>query len=206
MAESGSPVVDFLPPLLRRRLSELSRMALWAAYQCADGRHDLPTVFASPHGEIHRTTQLLDDLAAGEPLSPNGFSLSVHNTAAGLYAIASGNRASATAVAAGADTLALAVVDAVGQLARGADAVMVVMADEPLPEFYRRWAEAGARRFALALLLEPAAAGPAWRLERCAASAAAGEPAGLGLLRLLNGVGAELAVAGERGGWRWSRP
>jgi hypothetical protein len=211
MAATGSPSVDFVAPLLRRRLSELSRMALWAAYQCAAGQHDLPTVFASPHGEIHRTTKLLDELAAGEPLSPNGFSLSVHNTASGLYAIASGNRAPATAVAAGLDTLALAVIDAVGQLARGAAAVMVVMADEPLPAFYQRWAEAGACRFALALLLEPAGDGPAWQLARCdeAATGAAdgeAEPHGLGVLRLLNGVGSERVLAGERHSWRWSRP
>jgi hypothetical protein len=131
---AATPRVDFLPPMLRRRLSTLSRAALWAAYDCAAGEHHWRSVFASPHGEIHRTVELLGSLADGEPLSPNGFSLSVHNTASGLYAIASGNRAPSTAVAAGRDTLAMALVDAAGWLARGEERVLLVFGDEPLPD------------------------------------------------------------------------
>lgn len=207
-ASAAPPPVDFIPALLRRRLSALSRAALWAAFQCGGGDRALRTVFASPHGEIHRTKSLLDDLAAGAPLSPNAFSLSVHNTASGLYAIAGENRAASTALAAGVDTLEMAVIEAAGMLARGAGRVLVVLADEPLPEFYRRWDNTGSVPFALALLLGPAAAGPAWQLAlQPAAAAPAAEPHGLSLLRLLAGAGAtELQLAGERRCWHWQRP
>jgi hypothetical protein len=208
--DGRAPSVDFLPPLLRRRLSDLSRAALWAAFQCAPGAQQLRTVFASPHGEIHRTKTLLDDLAAAAPLSPNAFSLSVHNTASGLYAIASHNRAPSTAIAAGIDTLEMAMIEAVGALARSAEQrIMVVFADEPLPEFYQPWQEPGSVPFALALLLGPADAGPAWQL---AAGRAAGaldapaEPHGLSVLRLLTGARRELTVPGLRGTWSWVRP
>jgi Beta-ketoacyl synthase, N-terminal domain len=209
---ASAPVVDFLPAMLRRRLSDLSKAALWAAFQCAapqqpDG-HRGRTVFASPHGEIHRTKTLLDDLARGEPLSPNAFSLSVHNTASGLYAIAGEQRAASTAIAAGVDTLEMAMIEAAGALRRGAERVMVVFADEPLPEFYRHWAEPGAARFALALLLGPETAGPAWQLslERGGAAPAATEPHGLSVLRLLTGAQRTLALRGARAGWAWERP
>lgn len=212
-ATVGAPAVDFVPPLLRRRLSDLSKAALWTAFRCAaldaPEAHRGRTVFASPHGEIHRTSALLDDLARGEPLSPNAFSLSVHNTASGLYAIAGGQRAPSTAIAAGVDTLEMAVIEALGSLRHsGEKTAMVVFADEPLPEFYQPWAAPGAARFALALLLGAEGTGPAWSLSRRrgAAADAVDEPHGLGVLRLLTGARRQLALPGARAHWSWERP
>jgi len=211
-AADSAPAVDFVPPMLRRRLSDLSKAALWTAYRCAGlpgpDAHRGRTIFASPHGEIHRTITLLDDLARGEPLSPNAFSLSVHNTASGLYAIAAGQRAPSTALAAGADTLEMAVIEALGALRHsGEKTAMVVFADEPLPEFYRPWDEPGAARFALALLLGAPESGPAWQLSRGAGEPGRerAEPHGLGVLRLLAGDAKALTVPGARASWRWER-
>jgi len=211
-AEQGSPpAVDFVPPLLRRRLSTLSRSALAVAADCL-GRpasdaspaqvHDCRTIFASPHGEVGRTVELLQQLAAGEPLSPNAFSLSVHNTASGLYAIATGNRAASTALAAGRDTLPLAFIEAAGRLARDPTPLLLVFADEPLPAFYQRWQPQPARPFALALLLAPADnAAPTLQLARDADATTAADP--LALLPLLLDNTGTLAQLGERIGWRW---
>jgi len=212
VAESGAPAVDFVPPLLRRRLSELSKAALSVAFRCAQpgepGEHRGRTVFASSQGEIHRTQRLLDDLARGEPLSPNAFSLSVHNTASGLYAIAGGQRAPSTAVAAGVETLEMAVIEALGALRHGAErAVMVVLAEEPLPDRYQAWSRVQPARFALALLLAPAAEDNVWRLSRRSGPPPArpGEAHGLGLLRLLTGARHSLTLPGERAHWCWER-
>lgn len=203
--ETARPRVDFLPPLLRRRLSSLSRAALAAAYECAAGEHGWRTIFASPHGEIHRTVELLGSLADSEPLSPNGFSLSVHNTASGLYAIASGNRAPSSAVAAGRDTLAMALIDAAGWLARGEQRVLLVFGDEPLPAFYQPWQAPAIQPFALALLLAPAGSGgTGLALERLP-GAGAGATADAALMPLLTGVATEAEQAGERCRWRWVR-
>jgi hypothetical protein len=138
IVDSGSPAVDFLPPLFRRRLSRLSRMALQVAHDCVGAERDLPTVFCSRHGELTRTVELFNDQLRGEPLSPTAFSMSVHNTAAGLYTIASGNTAPSNAVAAMADSLPVALVDAAAAIARGQiKRVLVVAAEEPAPAPYR---------------------------------------------------------------------
>lgn len=199
-----SPPVDFIPAMQRRRLSRLSRLALSAAYSCADGNHQLPTVFASRHGEIHRTLGLLTDLAKDEPLSPMAFSLSVHNTASGLYSIATGNTAPSTAIAAGRDTLPTAILEAIGQLQRH-DEVMVVYAEEPLPPEYRQFASNdNSALLGLALRLGRPGTGRDWQLQPVANNSDTAGSSGLALLRWLNAVEPGLLVQGERNSWAWS--
>lgn len=198
-----TPAVDFLPAMQRRRLSRLSRFALAAAHSCA-GEQPLPTVFASRHGEIHRTVGLLKELARHEPLSPMAFSLSVHNTASGLYSIVTGNTAPSTAIAAGADTLPMAIIEAIGQL-QTHERVMLVYAEEPLPEDYRAFAT-HCVPLGLALLLgRPDTAHPQLHLR--ANHTATDASAGKGTLPWLHWFTAgdgELHTQGERFAWQWT--
>jgi hypothetical protein len=188
----------------RRRLSRLSRLALSAAHSCAGERHFLPTVFASRHGEIHRTLGLLGDLAHNEPLSPMAFSLSVHNTASGLYSITTGNTAPSTAIAAGADTLSMAMIEAIGQLQRH-DEVMVVYAEEPLPAEYGAFASNdNSALLGLALRLGKPGAGRDWQLQPAPENLDTANASGFALARWLSGVDPELLMRGERSGWHWS--
>ena len=206
-----TPPVDFIPALQRRRLSRLSRLALAAAYACEDSnpaienRHRLPTVFASRHGEIHRTVGLLTDLANDEPLSPMAFSLSVHNTASGLYSITSGNTAPSTAIAAGLDTLPMAFIEAIGQLQRHEE-VMLVYAEEPLPDDYQPFApDDDSHLLGLALRLGKASGKHTLSLQPSATEHTADSASGLSLLRFLaNSDLTTLHTVGERSGWRWS--
>ena len=83
----ASPDVSFVEPLLRRRLSSLTRMTLRVAYDCA---HDIPGVrfvYASRHGELARTTTMLEALANKAALSPAVFSMSVLNASTGLFSM-----------------------------------------------------------------------------------------------------------------------
>ncbi|WP_317930858.1 beta-ketoacyl synthase chain length factor [Halioxenophilus sp. WMMB6] len=208
--DRSSPKLEFVQPMLRRRFSRLTRMALQVCFSCAAGDHTLRTVFCSRHGEIHRTKTLLDELTRGEAISPMGFSLSVHNTASGLYSIASENKAPSSAIASGVDTLAMAVIEALGALQRQPEApVLVVLADEPLPEFYAPYDTEQAAPFGLALMLGRAQASPgagiALKLSPAENPAATGEPHGLALIRWLCGDAPSCALVGERHGWRWSR-
>ena len=96
-----APDVGFVEPMLRRRLSSLARMTLCVAQACtADHAHErgrLRLVYASRHGELARTTTMLEALAARQELSPTVFSTSVLNASAGLFSILHKNRAPATA-------------------------------------------------------------------------------------------------------------
>lgn len=210
-----SPPVDFIPAMQRRRLSRLSRLSLAAAYSCAGENHNLPTVFASRHGEIHRTLGLLNDVVQNEPLSPMAFSLSVHNTASGLYSIATGNTAPSTAIAAGLDTLPMAIIEAIGQLQRH-DEVMVVYAEEPLPAEYSQFADDdNSALLGLALRLGKPGMGRDWQLRQATthintARTNTTESSGLALIRWINSQNKlshpeqDLLLQGERNSWRLS--
>lgn len=212
LVDDGSvPALKFIKPMQRRRFSRLTRMALQTSYDCLQGEHGVRTVFCSRHGEIHRTKTLLDDIAKQELISPMGFSLSVHNTASGLYSIASGNQAPSTAIAAGLDTIEMAVIEALGQLHRNPQQpVLVVIADEPLPAFYAPDDNELSSSYSLALLLATEGDGRRYQLqsladaESCQQSTQPQLPHGLQLLRLLSGVDDQCLTQGERTQWRWA--
>ena len=105
--------------LLRRRASATARAALRVAFDCASTQGTTPVVFCSADGEVHRSVELLEQLSAGETLSPNGFSLSVHNTPAALFSISRGDTQPMSAVCAGPDSFAQGMFEAAIRLDDG---------------------------------------------------------------------------------------
>ena len=133
---SVSPAV--LPPALRRRASALSVLACEALAQAAaDGGVALATVpllLGSAYGEIGTAVEMMRSFAEDVGLpSPTRFHNSVHNTPVSYASIAFGNRGFSTALAAGPETVPMALIEAAALLdERGGDA-LVVFADEPVP-------------------------------------------------------------------------
>ncbi|AJP57742.1 hypothetical protein UC34_13640 [Pandoraea vervacti] len=155
-AASGKPDVGIVDPMLRRRLSPLARLALSAAAACGPLPHACRIVYASQHGEIQRTTQMLEALARGEPPSPTAFSLSVLNATPGVLSIARKDHSAINAITAGDDTLGYALLDAWTQLRETpASPVLLIHAFEAPPACYgptaRQVDDAGN---ALAILME----------------------------------------------------
>ncbi|RQR36185.1 3-oxoacyl-ACP synthase [Burkholderia sp. Bp9143] len=137
ISTAGVPGVEALDPMVRRRLSRLSRLALQAAYDCAGAENPLRMVFASRHGELARTTGILADIGAAEPVSPTAFSLSVLNAVTGIFGIARRDRSAATAIAAGHETLGYALLEAFSQYESSpASPVLLVYAHEPADPVY----------------------------------------------------------------------
>ncbi|REG59595.1 beta-ketoacyl synthase-like protein [Paraburkholderia sp. BL6669N2] len=135
-AASASPDIGFIEPIVRRRLSTLSRVALKVAHDCV-ARDAVRVVFASRHGELRRTTDILRAISAGEPVSPTAFSLSVLNAMTGVFGIARGDRSAASAISAGAETLGYALLEAHAQYATQPDSpTLLVYADEPADPAY----------------------------------------------------------------------
>lgn len=203
----AEPKVAAMPAMLRRRAGFLGRMALEVAYECLGADLDVPTVFCSRHGEVARAVELLDDLARGEPLSPTGFGLAVHNASAGLFSIARADRANHIALAAGPATLEHAVIEAAGLLADGAPMVLLVACDAPLPDVLAPFEDCDEQPFAFAWALVPAGARPL-RLSWCAAtmpSAPSSTPGGLDVLRFQLAGGAPLVRLAADRRWTWSR-
>lgn len=198
------PDVNFLPPMLRRRLDRHGRMALHTAWPCAEGIQSLPFVFASRHGDLNRTLELLSALAKEEVLSPTDFSLSVHNSTAGLFSISRGDRAPATALAAGPDTLGMGLLEGANLLAAGAEQVLVCYAEDAPPGAYAPYvADEPARHpFAVSLLLTRDAAPLECRLTRDDSSAEEAPEAAL--MRFLTGASTG-SVIGVDQPWRLER-
>ena len=148
--------MSFLPALLRRRCSRMTRAMLHVAFRVAavDELATVPAVFGSRHGEVTATVGLLETLARGQALTAAGFSHSVHNAQAGLFSIATKNRDSTCAVAAGADTFAATFLEAVATMRRGGHArALMVIGDEVVPEAFGGFGIEPTGPYAVALLL-----------------------------------------------------
>jgi len=200
-ANAGRPAdVDFVEPMLRRRLSSLSRMALTVAGDCAGARPAARVVFASRHGELRRTTDILRAIDAGEPVSPNAFSLSVLNAMPGLFGIARRDRSAASALSAGARTLGYALLEAFAQHDEAPHTpLLVVYADEPADPVYGD-IEDEVTPCALAVLLDRDAA-PLGQL-RCAVSERAADAAGVPCFPAQSDALHHCLQRGGRAAWR----
>src|SRR5690554_434619 len=149
------PSAQQVPAMTRRRLTRWGRQALEVAGSCA-ARLDsnTPVIFSSRHGDTQRTLGLLQSLAEKQPLSPNGFSLSVHNSALGLFSILHKLQSASLALAAGRETLAQAWLEAISHLATGAPRVLLVHTDEPLAGTYAPFTDEIDMPASIALVLE----------------------------------------------------
>ena len=127
------PDVGFVPPMERRRLTQLERAALSVAWKVYPKGEQVPVVFASRWGEIGTTFKLMKQMHDEGEMSPAGFSNSVHNASPGHLSLLTKNKAPYTAIAAGKDSYDMGLVEA--STYRGK--VLFVYAEETTPEFYR---------------------------------------------------------------------
>lgn len=149
------PKTEQVPPMVRRRLTLWGAMAVEVAFQCEDLlSENVPTLFASRHGDTHRTYNLLANIANQEPLSPTAFSLSVHNSSSGIFSITRKLLANAVALSASKETLGHAFVEANNLLSQGHSKVLIVSSDIPLADFYRPYADEVEQPHALAIVVE----------------------------------------------------
>ena len=127
----AKPSPQLLPPNERRRAPESVAVALDVALAAchAAGRDpaSLPSVFTSTHGDLAITDYVCATLATSpRDLSPTKFHNSVHNAAAGYWTIGAGCMQAATAISAYDGSFAQGLVEAMAQLAEGADAVLLI--------------------------------------------------------------------------------
>ncbi|WP_199096251.1 beta-ketoacyl synthase chain length factor [Dyella sp. ASV21] len=209
--QGEQPDCAFLPPMQRRRLSRMARMALHVAWPLCGDDEQLPLVFASRHGETTRTYAILGDVADQQPLSPTQFGLSVHNAIAGQWSILRGQRAESTAIAGEGDTFEHALLEAATLLDQGAPAVIVVIAEERPPEAYEAWIDDVPFSYALALRIGASRMGDAtpassWRLRLAGHAAVASRsdwPFALDFLRALHAAPAPFVHTWKTRQWIW---
>ena len=154
------PKLEFVPAMQRRRLSPFAKIALYTAenalsaastlaetsaseapeLEISEQLAQIDIVFSSRHGDLHKTSALLTDLAAEQDISPTAFSTSVHNAVPGLYSILKHNKQAINAISAGKDSFFYAFVDAYARLKSGrANKLLIVHVDRELPELYAQF-------------------------------------------------------------------
>jgi len=143
--------VRAMPPLLRRRAQPLGRAALEVLYAPTLAYSGQPIVFCSRHGEVSRSTALLQSLAAEGQVSPQEFSMSVHNAIPGLFLIAKQCQAPVASLSSENQLALSGMVEALTQLADGASSVILLFCDAPLPTLFHSFSNNEPPCFAFAL-------------------------------------------------------
>jgi hypothetical protein len=167
------------------------------------------TVFASRHGNVNESIDLLRRLCRQQPLSPTRFSHSVHNAQAGLYGIAAENREASSSIAAQEDTFACGYLEALTHLVREPGRpVLLVVGDVPLDETFAALVDEPVASYGVGLLLN--AEGPGTKLEfscesRDGDAAALPWPDAVEFLRWLLGDARRLELGSGRRRWSWTR-
>ena len=136
--EPQKPKGEAFDRINRRRASQMGRAigdaVSEAMEQASVDPRTTPVIVGSSIGEASAMIGLLDQMwRSDEPMSPAVFTVSVHNAASGLLSISMKNKGYTTSIAADYDTPAAALLEGIGLLATGHDAVCCVCADEDSP-------------------------------------------------------------------------
>jgi hypothetical protein len=132
-----SPALEYLDPLYRRRLSQVSRMTIQVIHDMLPVESDTKLVFVSFRGELARQFTINRMLAGEGDIKPAAFSLSVFNTPPALAAIAFNLDAGYTAIYPGNDSFRTGLMAALAPVVSGAAReILLVYADELCPGEY----------------------------------------------------------------------
>jgi hypothetical protein len=178
------------------------------AYRALDGATGIPMVLCSRYGEVGRSVDLLSALALGAELSPTSFGLSVHNAVGGLFSMARHDTANCIALAGGDESAEYGVIETCGLLSEGAERVLLLVGDCPLPAIYEPFADVEPVAFAWGCLVEPPgndAISLAWSAESTPVRDGLHPPAALAALRFLLSESREQIHDTADRRWRWSR-
>jgi hypothetical protein len=158
LAHDDMPACAHIPPLLRRRCSFLARMVLEVAFRACEETqtppHQVYTIYCSRHGEMQTLRTLFDDLAAASPLSPTFFGNAVHHTPTGYWSITAQNPLISRTISGGEESFVYGYLEASCLLNRYPEQpVLLIVADEILPEPFATAHPPPALSYAVALLL-----------------------------------------------------
>ncbi|MEF1255074.1 beta-ketoacyl synthase chain length factor [Vibrio sp. M260112] len=203
--QDGTLICSAIPPMMRRRMSHLSKLAVQTSIELLNEHEIDYLVFASRHGELHRSIALVGDILRGEEASPMAFSQSVHNTAAGLVTIATKKTIPLTSIAAAENTFQSALLEAWLYLNDHPDhKVLVVDFDEPVPEAYQQYEHQQYQGYGLGLVLS---VGKQYQISK--QSNDSGQPhslpQGLEFIRQFVSERNEWAICANNQIWNWQR-
>ncbi len=154
--ETQKPDLTRVPMMQRRRLGTLARTVFHVLDRCANTLAQEPVIFSSYMGEIQRTQEILECIAADRPVSPMAFSLSVHNAIGGQWSLIHGIKAPMIALSPPGNSPVPALLEGLGILQEDIyPAVNIVYYEEAYPQFYDPFLSGPERPSALAVRIVP---------------------------------------------------
>ena len=147
--------IQHIPPMQRRRLSRLAKLAMNSAMQTLATQHADYIVWVSQYGDEAKTLNILADVLSEQTPSPTQFSTSVHNAISGLYSILCQDATPATSLAGSWND---GLIEAYAWLKTRPEArqVLLVYYDEALPDIYVEHQPFAAFAMAAMISLAPA--------------------------------------------------
>jgi len=145
------PDTSFIPPMQKRKMSRLTRLAIGVAEGLATSEK-LPVVFASRFGEWRQSVEQMLRYFKEKEMSPAGFGFSVHNAAPSQLSILKGNQMAYTSISGATHTFDAGLLESVTMLHKGNE-VLYLCATESMPETYRKAFDDEIQEFAIGLRL-----------------------------------------------------
>lgn len=134
---SAVPALPFVPMLLRRRLSDVTKMAVYVNHFVSEGFPSAKITFASEFGEVRQQLKISEHLIETNTVSPAAFSLSVFNAPVSCATIVEKNMAGYSASYSGKQSFMYGLKDCVNAiLSDEGDDRIFVFSDELVPEVY----------------------------------------------------------------------
>ena len=127
------PNVNFIPSLIRRRLTLIEKIGIFITNNLLPIDENVKIIFASRFGEWRETIKLIEQMYNEKEMSPAGFSHSVHNAALGMFTIINKLKNNYTTIASNEDTIDSSLLEAISSK----EDVLLVYAEEPIPDFYK---------------------------------------------------------------------
>lgn len=181
--DTDRPPCAILDARIGRYTSLVTRISVEVATQACAGSQDclrqVATLFGSAYGEVQIAFELLDMIALEGVASPARFMNSVHNTASGHVSISAGNTNFSSTLASGTRTFAMCLLEAWAWLETDGRSIVVVVADEPLPEHLESVGRYDALGVAFHLASEPSPAETMGSLSGLVRSGSSTSPAGV---------------------------
>ena len=135
---AASPALDYVPPMLKRRLSQLTRMTIEVVHNVLPIAPDAGIVFVSANGESERQLQIDRMLIEEGSIMPAPFSLSVFNASPAMATIALGIKNGYNAIYPADNIFQEGLIYAASSiLSDDVESVILVYADQLLPPEYQ---------------------------------------------------------------------
>lgn len=152
-----SPKLEFTDPLFRRRLSQISKMTIQVTHELFENTYinrDTKLVFISLRGEIEREFSINEGIIEDNAILPASFSLSVFNTPIAITTLALKLKGGYSVIYPSKNDFSHALKAAIAPvLAETEKQIILIYADELIPDVYKENHSSKNEPFAFAALI-----------------------------------------------------